>query len=401
MNKEATRNYAGGFEILKALAANYQIVKAKPSLNLFFLQYLNKFNILNVDGKLVLHSHLPPVNSKAYGRFINEHLIVRTAGPSHAQIGLTNACPQNCEYCYNKHRKGKVMDTATIINLIQDLKTMGVFWIGFTGGEPLLNRDIVKITESAGDDCTLKLFTTGCTMTRQKAVELKNAGLSYVSVSLDHWQEENHDKTRRYKGAFQTALKAIDIFRETGMHVGVSAVLSKQMIKQRQVEIFLQFLIDLDIHEAWLSEAKPSVEAFWDDEFVITEEERLYLSDLQDRYNKQKKITVNYLGHFEGREHFGCNAGHKMVYIDAFGEVSPCVFTPMTFGNVMQQPIESLFSEMKKDFPSENSCFINKNYKLFKKYMRDNGPVNHQDSLKMMREVQFGEYARFFKLYYH
>jgi len=54
------------------------------------------------------------------------------------------------------------MDTPTIKRVIGDLKKLGMFWLGFTGGEPLLNKDIVKITESASGDCAVKLFTTGC-----------------------------------------------------------------------------------------------------------------------------------------------------------------------------------------------------------------------------------------------
>ena len=389
-------------EILKALAANCQIIKAKPSLNFFLLQYMKKFRVINVGGSLVLHSHLPPLNSEAYSRFVNEHLLSKTNGPSHAQIGITNACPQNCLYCYNKNRRGKTMDTSTIIRLIRDLKKMGVLWLGFTGGEPLLNKDIVKITESAGNDVALKLFTTGCTLTRQRALDLKKAGLMYVSVSLDHWQEERHDEARRYPGAFRAALKAIDIFKEIGnLHVSVSAVLSRDMIRNAQVEEFLEFLIDLEIHEAWLSEAKPSVDAYWNEDLVITEYDRINLCQLQDKYNKEGKITINYLGHFEGREHFGCNAGHKMVYIDAFGEVSPCVFTPMTFGNIKEKSIELLFSQMKQFFPSEECCFINKNYKLFQKYIKDNSIICQEDSVALMREVQFGPLSRFFQLYYH
>lgn len=388
-------------EVLWSLAANYQIIKAKPSLNLFMLRYMKKFKVMNVGGNLVLHSHLPSLNSKAYSRFINEHLLERTNGPSHAQIGLTNACPQNCQYCYNKNRRGKTMDTETIIHLIQALKKMGMLWLGFTGGEPLLNKDIVKITESAGDDVALKLFTTGCTLTRELALDLKKAGLIYVSVSLDHWQENLHDVARRYPGAFRTALKAIDIFKEIeGMHVSVSSVLSREMIRNGQVEEFLQFLIGLGVHEAWLSEAKPSIEAYWQEELVITEEDRVYLCQLQDQYNKAGKITVNYLGHFEGKEHFGCNAGHKMVYVDAFGEVSPCVFTPMTFGNVQDDSIDNLFSEMKKCFPSEECCFINKNYKLFQNYAKDNSTICRDDSFALMEDVNFGPLARFFQLYY-
>jgi MoaA/NifB/PqqE/SkfB family radical SAM enzyme len=388
-------------ELVKTLLSNPQILKTKFSINWFLLQYLRKFKPRKVGRNLILHSHLPPVNSKAYTRFINEHLLAKTDGPSHAQVALTNACPQNCEYCYNKDRKGKVMDTAIIKKIIQELKEMGVFWLGFTGGEPLLQEDIVEITEGVGDDCAVKLFTTGCTLTRQLAQDLRNAGLFSVSVSLDHWKQELHDRARRYAGAFQTALKAIDIFKNLGdVDVGVSAVLSKEMIQRGEVEEFLEFLIGLDIHEAWLSECKPSVEDFWTDDQVVTEQERLKLVELQDRYNREGKITVNYLAHFEGKEHFGCNAGHKMVYIDPFGEVSPCVFIPMTFGNVRENSLKKIFKEMKSHFPSEDRCFINKNYRLIQKYFRGTAPLGIQESVKVTKEACYGPRSRFFQLYY-
>lgn len=387
--------------LAKALLANPQLLRTNPSINLFLLRYLRKFKPTKVGRHLILHSHLPPVNSKAYVRFIDEHLLGKTEGPSHAQIALTNACPQNCEYCYNKKRKGSVIDTQTIMGVINELKEMGVFWLGFTGGEPLLQKDILKITESIGDECAVKLFTTGCTLTPQLAQDLKNAGLFSVSVSLDHWRPEEHDKVRRYEGAFRTAIEAIEIFKNLGgVHVGVSAVLSKEMIKNGGVEEFLEFLIGLDIHEAWLSECKPSVEELWSNNDIITEQERLKLAALQDRYNKEGRITVNYLAHFEGKEHFGCNAGHKMVYVDAFGEVSPCVFVPMSFGNVRDTSIKTIFREMKRAFPSEDRCFINKNYELIKRYYTGTSPLGIQESLKVVNEACFGPRSRFFQLYY-
>jgi MoaA/NifB/PqqE/SkfB family radical SAM enzyme len=361
---------------------------------------MGKFNLLNIDGQLIMHSHLPSVNSKAFTRFINEHLLARTKGPSHAQIGLTNACPQNCQYCYNKNRSGKLLSTTEIKQLIKELKKMGIFWLGFTGGEPLLNKDIVEILKSVGDNCAIKLFTTGSNLTEQLAAELKKAGLLYASISLDHWEEEEHDRIRGYKGAFQTALRAIDIFKSIGVHVSVSSVISREMLQKNQVQEFLKFLISLGIHEAWLSETKPTVEAFWNKASVITEEERLSLVSLQDKYNKEGKITVNYLGHFEGGENFGCNAGNKMVYIDAFGEVSPCVFTPMTFGNVLDKSVQAIFSEMKEYFPSENRCFINTNYELLKKYYKGQFPISKEDTIEMMKEIRFNPMSVFSRLYY-
>jgi MoaA/NifB/PqqE/SkfB family radical SAM enzyme len=397
MNKSASK-----FDVFKTLLSNPRLIRVKPAVNWFLLQYMNKFKVKKIGDQLVLHSHLPPLNSKAFKRFINEHLLVKTGGPSHAQVGVTNACPQNCEYCYNQSRHGKVMDKQTIKKVIRDLKKLGVFWLGFTGGEPLLNKDLVEITESAGEDCTLKLFTTGCTLTRQQAFDLKQAGLLYVSVSLDHWDQARHDSVRRYKGAFQTALKAIDIFKSIGgMHVSVSAVLSREMLQGDRLEEFLSFLNRLEIDEAWLSETKPAIAEFWNKDLVIGEDERLMLINLQDRYNKQGGMTINYLGHFESEHNFGCTAGHKMIYVDAFGEVTPCVFMPMSFGNVHNSDLADIFLKMRSRFPAENRCFVNTNYGLLQKYGRGKSLLDLADNLSLLSEVQFNPLSRFFQLHYH
>jgi MoaA/NifB/PqqE/SkfB family radical SAM enzyme len=382
--------------LTKVILANPQMLRVNPASLWFLSNYMNKFQIRTIGNNLVLHSHLPPLNSNAYTRFVNNHLISKIAGPSHAQIAITNACPQNCECCYNKTRSGKVMNTETLKKVARDLKRMGVAWMGLTGGEPLLNKDIVEIVESISGDCAVKLFTTGCGLTPKLAADLKDAGLFSVSVSLDHWKEEIHDRGRRYPGAFKDALKAIAIFKNIpGLHVGVSAVLSREMIRNGETGEFLRFLKGLDIHEAWLSEVKPSVEACRDDSLVIAEEDRLKLVKMQDDYNQEGRMTVNYLGHFEGKECFGCNAGHKMVYIDAFGEVSPCVFTPMSFGNVKNHSIEEIFRDMTRYFPSEESCFINKNYRLLQKYSDNHKILSREETLKMLEEVHFGPLSRF------
>jgi MoaA/NifB/PqqE/SkfB family radical SAM enzyme len=386
----------------RAISRNAQVLKAGLRTNRFLLRYMRRFRVRKVGGNLIIHSHLPPINSPAYKRFIDEHLLKRTNGPSHAQVGLTNACPQRCTYCYNKGRAGRVMDTATIKRVIRELKELGVFWLGLTGGEPLLNKDLLEIVESVGADCAVKLFTTGSTLTPRLASDLKKAGLFSVSVSLDDWREEEHDRARGTRGAFREALRAIEVFKKTdGLHVGVSAVLSREMIVRDEVEELFSFLSGLEVHEAWLSEAKPSVQGFWKSDLVITEAERRKLVVLQDRYNRDGGMTVNYLGHFEGREHFGCNAGHKMVYVDAFGEVSPCVFVPMTFGNVMERPVGDIYADMRRHFPSEESCFINRNYPLLQKHGRGQIPLGKAESEELLAEVRFGPLAKFFEIFYN
>ncbi len=163
--------------LIKTILCNPQMLTVNPSLNLFLLRYMNKFNIVNVGGRLVLHSHLPAINSPAFSRFVDEHLLARSSGPTHAQVGITNACPQNCPYCYNKSRIGAIMDQDRIKGLITELKQMGVIWLGLTGGEPLLNKHIVEIVDTIGDDCAAKIFTGGYNLTPKLASDLKQAGL--------------------------------------------------------------------------------------------------------------------------------------------------------------------------------------------------------------------------------
>ncbi len=389
------------FQIARAIVSNTRMIMAKPSIDWFFYRYLRKFTVLDVDGKLILHSHLPPINSRAYSRFLEHHLLSKSIVPSHAQIGVTNICPQGCEYCYNKNRGGGLMNLETIQRVIRELKELGVFWIGLTGGEPLLNKDLAKIIEKIGDECAVKLFTTGITLTRQRALELKNAGLYSVSVSLDHQNEAEHDRIRRYPGAYRIAMDAIDIFKNVGgIHVSVSSVLSRESLKEETIESYLEFLERLGIHEAWLSEAKPSSAEFWRKDFIITPEERQMLVALQDRYNKKGGMTVNYLGHFEDARHFGCTAGHKMIYIDPFGEISPCVFVPMTFGNVNRASIREIYAALAERFPTENECFINKYYPAIQRHYRGNYPLSKEDSTKTMDEITHTSLARFFQLQY-
>jgi hypothetical protein len=72
----------------------------------------------------------------------------------------------------------------------------------------------------------------------------------------------------------------------------------------------------------------------------------------------------------------------------------------MGFGSVWEESIKTIFKEMKQYFPSNDSCFINKNYKLIQKYFRGTSPLATQESVQVMEEACFGPQPRFFRLYY-
>jgi len=367
-------------------------LRLRPSVNRFLIDYTRRFPVHGVGGHWYVHSHLPPIGSAAYRRFVKLHLVEQVPGPSHAQIGVTAACPQDCTYCYNKRRSGQGLTTTEILETVDRLLDLGVVWLGFTGGEPLLQKDLARIVERAAPRCAVKLFTTGMGLTREKAEELAAAGLLSACVSLDHWEAAVHDANRRFDGAFAAALRAIATLREVdGLHVGVSSVLSREMLARGELTRLLAFLDGLGIHEVWLSEAKPSVDAFWSRDRVFGETERLQVCALQDEWNRTRGrdgMTVNYLGHFEGAETFGCYAGCKMVYVDAFGETSPCVFMPMTLGNVRERALADIVGEMRELMSCGRECWINRHYPLLQRAADGGGLLDRERSLAVLRQAE-------------
>ena len=380
----------------RTLAAAPALLRVRPTLSAFLARYLSKFPVVDAGSGFILHSHLPPLDSAAYARFVRLHLIDHVRAPSHAQVAVTNACPQRCPVCYNRDRQGTPLDAAEIRRVIDELIGSGLTWLGITGGEPLLRRDLPDLVARGGARCAVKLFTTGMGITPLRASELRDAGLFSVSVSIDHWNEAVHDHGRGYVGAWRSAVGAIQTFLATGgLHVGISAVLGRDAIRREdEIARLLAFAETLGVHEVWLSESKPAVTPLWDPALVLTEEERRGIADYQDRWNvgvrrTKQGVTLNYLGHFEGAEQFGCNAGRKMAYIDPFGDVSPCVFTPFSLGNIRERPLAEILGDMRCRFPTEDRCFMNRNWPLIHDLSGGVLPMGRDQALAMLEKVHF------------
>ena len=393
--------------LVRTVAAAPVLLRVAPSLSMFLAGYLRRFPTTDVGGRLVLHSHLPQLDSAAYARFVRLHLVDRIDGPSHAQVAVTARCPQRCPVCYNRDRAGRPLDDQELRAAIEDLIASGVVWLGLTGGEPLLRSDLPDLVALGRGRCAVKLFTTGMGMTRDRAAALRDAGLSSVSVSIDHPDESANDVRRGFPGAWRAALDAIgDCLAAGGVHVGISAVLTRSEIRHpEEIDRLLAFAAAQGVHELWLSEAKPTVASLWREDVVLTEDERRSVADYQDRWNARIRAghpgpTLNYLGHFEGAEQFGCNAGRKMVYVDPFGEVCPCVFTPFSLGNLRDRPLRAIVAEMGRRFPSGSRCFMNQNWPLVAALSGGRLPMDRGAVESLIAQADFGRLSAFNERYF-
>ncbi len=146
---------------------------------------------------------------------------------------MTRRCNLKCIHCYSNSADIDYPDELTTEeakSMIDDLAAFGSPVLLFSGGEPLMRKDLLELARYATDKGMRAVISTnGTLITRDIAAELKKIGLSYVGVSLDGLQP-THDRFRGRKGAFEKAIEGIRNCREAGIKVGLRFTVNRHNV---------------------------------------------------------------------------------------------------------------------------------------------------------------------------
>lgn len=164
---------------------------------------------------------------------------------------VTKACNLRCVHCYA--RAGETSPADELTNeqgkiLIDDLSDFGVPVILFSGGEPLMRPDLVDLASYAvKKGIRAVISTNGTLITADRAMELRDIGLSYVGVSLDGIGEV-HDRFRGKEGAFYDTLRGIDNCQKAGLKVGLRFTMNR--LNVAEISKIFDLLEEKDIPRA-------------------------------------------------------------------------------------------------------------------------------------------------------
>lgn len=124
----------------------------------------------------------------------------------------TRRCNLNCIHCYSDSSDKKFsgeLSTAAAKRMIRDLADFKVPVLLFSGGEPLLRKDLFILNSLAKKSGIRTVISTnGILITKEIARRIKLEGFDYVGVSLDGIGR-NNDRFRGRNGAFNLALSGI------------------------------------------------------------------------------------------------------------------------------------------------------------------------------------------------
>ena len=145
----------------------------------------------------------------------------------------TKQCNLRCVHCYATATARPAPDELTTDEaraMIDDLGRFGSPVMLFSGGEPVMRPDLLAlIAHAKAAGLRAVISTNGTLISREKADQFAEAGLSYVGVSLDGL-EEVHEAFRGVAGSFQKALEGIRNCRAAGVKVGLRFTLNKRNV---------------------------------------------------------------------------------------------------------------------------------------------------------------------------
>jgi MoaA/NifB/PqqE/SkfB family radical SAM enzyme len=338
----------------------------KVSLKLRKMLYLSK--VIKFNSKYYSTPAIPIYPSSAFNKMLmNGGLNYLQAGTDRKQhidtalLAITSKCKLSCTHCYEFHNLNNdhSISAEKWLEIIKFLQKKGVGIIVLTGGEPLLEfKKTLEILQKADKrKSDFHIHTSGNVLNREMVRKLKEAGLSAAAVGLDDVSRERFDNIRG-NGAFENAIQALRLFNEEGIFTYVNLCATKSFIHSGDIWKYFDLVKSLNVSIIQLLEPRPNGAYFHKDiDDLITETERKILKDFMIIGNTSKKYKdyplVYYLAHIEGANQMGCMMGGlSHFYIDSKGNVNPCVFLPVSFGNILENDFDVIYERMRKVIPT-------------------------------------------------
>ncbi|TXE09302.1 radical SAM protein [Gelidibacter salicanalis] len=309
-------------------------------------------------GKYYMGLYTPGWNGSGYDTFIASQLNdfkkinAKVNRFNTVFVAVTKKCALQCEHCYewDNLNKKDTLTTEKLMQTVAKLQHYGVSQIQFSGGEPLLKiESIIEVLRNANKTTEFWIATSGFKLTNQNAYNLKEAGLTGVIISLDHFIPEKHNAFRGFKDAYYWVAEAIKNANQNNLVVALSLCVTKGFISEENLMSYMHMAKKMGV--GFVQFLEPKAVGHFANQDVHLQKEHIQILEnffLKLNYNKAYRAfpLITYHGYYQRRE--GCfSAGIKGIYLDTDGDINACPFCHKKTGNVLDASFEQHLATLK------------------------------------------------------
>ena len=292
------------------------------------------------------------------------------------QFELTSRCNERCIHCYipnGKKNAGFDMSFERFKYILDQYAEMGGLQVTLSGGEALMNKDIVKMLWYCREkDMQISLLTNLISLKEELIPILKDVNISLIQVSLYSMNAEKHDFITTVKGSFEKTKTAIEKLHNADIPVQISCPIMKankdgydevmkyaQRLRMKaQTDYIMMAQADLDTSNL---ANRISVE---ETEKVIRD---IMENDVDYQTETLAQEPLSSISEEEFAEMSLCGAGLNDLCVTVNGDIYPCAgWQGFVVGNVFRESLKEIWEHSpkleqirmikQKDFPKCLKC---------------------------------------------
>lgn len=262
-----------------------------------------------------------------------------------------------CDHCY-RDAGAKVNDelsTEEGKNLIEEIAKAGFRIMIFSGGEPLMRKDIFQLVAHAKALGLRPVFgTNGSLITLQVAQKLKDLGVMGMGISLDSLSPRKHNQLRKHDSAWESAVDGMKNCKQAGLPFQIHTTVMGW--NDPEIEALTDFAVRVGAvaHHIFFMVPTGRAVNIEADSLQPQEYEALLRRIMQKQREVDIELKPTCAPQFmriademdqSVRFHRGCLAGTSYCIISPTGNVQACAYLDVAIGNVRELP----FSEIWKN----------------------------------------------------
>lgn len=274
--------------------------------------------------------------------------------PTYLGINITNRCNYECAYCIvDGGNNEDELSHKQLYKILNEAHSIGVRYIGFSGGEPFLYPKFMDILEVYLTYFGINIVTNGSFIDENIANKLKYLSKEHnlsLRISLDGPTANIHELFRG-KGTYRTTINAIKLLLENYVPIGVYTVLHKQNVNH--FPKLLYFLKSLRIDVIRALPLFPMGRGNELTQYVLDRREWWHL--VESREYLEQKFSMSIL--LESPLDFllssspeiqakPCIAGYLYLGVAPNGDVFPCPYMmDMVLGNINESTLHDIWTK--------------------------------------------------------
>ncbi|MBF0444850.1 MAG: radical SAM protein [Magnetococcales bacterium] len=281
-------------------------------------------------------------------RLLRGYIAVRLFSKARIQyleIMITHACNAKCDFCsnelYDRRDRKQLLNREKVESIIRQAADMDIPILCFLGGEPLLDPNLFHYLEYTYDHGMMSMVgTNGQFLTEENIKQLKKSHVGNIVVTISSTDKKINDQITNLENYLDNALAGIRRGIKHGIPMTLKAVASQEHFKSGEIQRIIALAKELNIPLS-INPVVPTGAALKNYEnktLDSTLQEDLDALVLQHN-SVSTHLTNNYFG-------YGCPAGRAYLGITAFGDIIPCFFMPISYGNIWDTPLQDIFNRV-------------------------------------------------------